>query len=184
MRPEAEQSAEAAAGLVRTYRESLAELHAAGKPTSAAAAAAVAAIETTSGITRTPPESYNAEQLATVLAVANILLEYTDDGAGKAERLIDATLEESKAATDEWKASAHALVAYALAAQGRIEDAQRQLENVAGAGTASLQALVEGLDRLCATAQPALKRNLATLELHALALIKDRSTETSRRSTA
>ena len=108
-----------------------------------------------------------------MLAVANILLEYTDDGAGKAERLLDATLEESKAATDEWKASAHALVAYALAAQGRIEDAQRQLENVAGAGTASLQALVEGLDRLCATAQPALKNNLATLELHALALIKD-----------
>ncbi len=40
-------------------------------------------------------------------------------------------------------------------------------------------ALVEGLDRLCATAQPALKRNLATLELHALSLIKDRSTEAS-----
>ena len=102
-----------------------------------------------------------------MLAVANILLEYTDDGAGKAERVLDAALEQSKAATDEWKASAQALLAYALAAQGRVEDAQRHLENVAGRDR-FLEALVEGLDRLSATAQPALKRNLATLELRAL----------------
>ncbi len=97
VRPVAEQSADAAAGLARAYRESLLELRrrgqGAGKPTSAAATAAVAALEASSGIKRTPPQSYSAEQLATVLAMANILLEYTDGGAGQSERLISAALE-------------------------------------------------------------------------------------------
>ncbi|HVU89209.1 MAG TPA: hypothetical protein VHD36_17925 [Pirellulales bacterium] len=177
VRPAMDESPEAAAGLARAYRELLAELRAAGKPTAAAASAALAALQTASGLKQTAPDAWNAEQLAALLAIAGIWLEYTEDGAAKAERALEVALSQSQAASDEWKASAHALLAYSLAAQGRVEDAERQLDEVAGAGPAALETLVAGLDRLGATAQPGLKRNLAALELRALARIKAGSAE-------
>ncbi|HEY4312774.1 MAG TPA: hypothetical protein VGN12_25210 [Pirellulales bacterium] len=177
--PDTEQSTEAAAGLARAYREQLAKLRADDEPTADTANAAVAALQAASGVKETAPADWDADQLAVVLVIANIWLEYTEDGAAKAERALRAALAQSTEATEQWQASAHSLIAYALAAQGRVEDAQRQLEDVAGAGTASLQTLVEGLDRLSATAQPATRRHLAALELHALDMIKERTTDIS-----
>ena len=97
-------------------------------------------------------------------AICGIWLEYTEDGAAKAERVLDVAIAQSMAASDAWKASAKALLAYSLAAQGRVEDAERHLDEVADAGPAALETLVEGLDRIGATAQPGLKRNLAALD--------------------
>ncbi|MES1213020.1 MAG: hypothetical protein ABUL64_00400, partial [Singulisphaera sp.] len=177
IRPESEQSGEAALGLARVYRESLSELRAARKPTSARALAAVTQLENAAGLKRTPPRAWSTDQLATVLVIANLLLEFGDASADKVEQILTAALKESSQADEEWQASAHALLAYALAAQGRVDDAQRQLEEVAGAGSAALAALVEGLDRLTAAAQSNQKRNLAALELHALEMIKERAQE-------
>lgn len=177
IRPGVDESADAATGLARAYREWLAELRAADKATAAPATAAVTALQVASGLKQTAPNAWSAEQLETVLAICGIWLEYTEDGAAKAERVLDAALTHATSATDAWKASAQALLAYSLAAQGRIEQAEQHLEELAGAGPEALERLVQGLDRLSATAQPGLKRNLAALELRVLERMKAGSPE-------
>jgi len=169
------EAGEAVAGLARTYQELLTAQRAAGQATSAPALNAVTTLEATSGIKDVPAEKWTAAQRATVLAMATILLEFTNDGYAKAERLLSTSLHNSPQADEAWRASAHALLAYAIAAQGRVDDAQQQIENIAGAGTAALETLIPGLDRLCQTAQPQLRRNLAALELHAIELLRDQS---------
>ena len=89
------------------------------------------------------------------------------------------TLEQSSDASDEWKASAHSLLAYAIAARDASTTAQRHVDDLAGAGPQALQTLVDGLDRLCRTAQPSLRRNLATLELHTIEIMGRQSPEAS-----
>jgi tetratricopeptide (TPR) repeat protein len=135
----------------------------------------VAALEAAGGIKKAAPQQWNNDQLRAVLAAARILLEYTDDGFAKAERLLAPAVEQARDAPDEWKASAQALLVFAIAAQGRIEDAQRHVEGLAGAGPQALQTLVEGLDRASGSAQPSLRKNLATLELRVIELIGERS---------
>ena len=129
-------AAEAAVGLARTFRELLGELRAAGKPTTAPANAAVAALQAASGLKQTAPNAWSAAQLEALQAICGIWLEYTDEGAAKAERVLDVAIARSTAASDAWKASAKALLAYSLAAQGRVEDAERHLDEIADAGPA------------------------------------------------
>ena len=175
VRPGSESSSAAIEGLARAYPELLAELRAAGKPTAPRALAASAALDTAVRGEKIDDIDSIANRRRAVLAAAKILLEYTDDGFAKAERLLAPALEQSDDAPAEWKASAQALLVFAVAAQGRIEDAERHVENLSGAGPQALQTLVDGLDRATATAKPELKRNLATLELRILELIGQRA---------
>jgi len=179
VRAESEAAPEAPAGLARCYQAQLSALRAAGKPTSATATAAVAAIEALSGITKLEPRQWNEDQRRDALAVATMLLEYTDDGFAKAERLLQPAVDQATDAPEDWNSSARALLVYSIAAQGRNEDAQRLAENMAGAGPKALQTLADGLDRLCQTAQPQLRRNLATLALRVLDMMREQSAEST-----
>jgi hypothetical protein len=187
VRPGSESAAEAAAGLARSYQALLAEQQSAGKSTSATALAAVAALEATSGIKKSAPPGWNAEQQQAVLAAAKILLEYTDNGFAKAEQLLSLAIEQAGEASDEWRASAEALLVFAIAAQGRTADAQRHAAALGHADPGALRSLVEGLGRLCESAQPALRTKLATLELQILEMIGEQSADANdedRRSLA
>ena len=165
---------EAVAGLARTYQEWLIELRAARQPTTEPALTAVAKLESAARIKDTPPDRWTPEQQEALLMMAKLLLEFTTNGYDKAEQLLNVALENSPRGAEDWRASAHALLAYSIAAQGRVAEAQKHVEDLAGAGTAALETLVSGLDRLCQTAQPSLRRNLASLELHAIELLRQK----------
>ena len=181
---DSESSTEAGTGLARTYQALLTEQQSAGQSTSATALAAVAALEATSGIKKIAPREWNVDQQRTVLAAVRILLEYTDNGFTKAEQLLTQAIEAATDAPEEWRSSAEALLVFAIAAQGRTADAQRHAEALGNADPSSLRSLVEGLDRLCATSQPALRTKLATLELQILEMIGRPSSAQAKKSGA
>ncbi len=80
---------------------------AAGKPTSQDALAAVAALEAAAGINN-GQQPWSDIQRCAALAAARILLEHTDDGFAKAERLLAPALKQARDAPSEWTASAEA----------------------------------------------------------------------------
>ena len=173
VRPGTESSAEAIDGLARSYLALLADLRASGKATSTSAAAAVAALEAASEIPKDDVK-WTAAQSSTVLAAARILLDYTENGFAKAEQLLSRALAAATDAPEDWKSSAGALLVFAIAAQGRSDDARRQVELLANAEPRELESLIESIERLSPSAQPALKEHLGALELRVLELMSER----------
>ncbi len=163
--------AAAVEGLAKCYQGLLTDLRAQNKPTASIAAAAAAALKSAAGIENDNSQAWSSDQLAAVLSIATIVLNYADNGPAAAEELLTRALATAQDAETEWRAAAQALRVYAIAAEGRIDDAAKHVDELAGASPAALDTLVERLDRLCQDAQPAQRKNAAQFELRVLELI-------------
>lgn len=118
-----------------------------------------------------PPEQWTAEQRAAVLAASRLFILETVDGAGRADALLAAALDQPRDAPPEWLARAAALRVQALAASGQTAAARAALEKVAGADPAIVQELLLGLARLSTRVAPADRERIAELEVAVAALL-------------
>src|SRR5439155_24189501 len=124
--------ASAITSLVRCWREELAALDAAGKPTADAAAQAIAFFRRaiTGGDNRWPERWTDADRAA-ALAAAELIVAYQPGSASDAEHLLRRALAGSFDVPAVWQAAAHAQLVVALAAQGgRQNDALAELRAI------------------------------------------------------
>jgi hypothetical protein len=171
--PDHPQYAETVEARLRCQRALLAELAAAKKPTREAAAEAAGEFERLAiGADETLPERFHEVQRVAAAGAAELWLAYAFDHFDQAERLLRAALQASDDAPQAWRSSASCLLALAVAAQGRRDEARRLLDEQAAAAPEQLQLLVEGFRRMAAGATPAVGRELAELELRAGELLR------------
>lgn len=131
------------------------------------------------------PEKWSPLDRLAAVSAAAMLLEYTTGNFDRAERILSAALAGSADAPGEWRASAEGLLTFALAGQGRRDEAGKILERISAGPPGELLALVAGLSRLSQSASPEVKRELGILELRAAQLIAGRTknlSEAQRRS--
>ncbi len=172
--------AESAAAIARCYQAALAELQAAGKPTADAAEQAGRYFEEllTGGRDRLPERFSPVERLA-ALAAAELYLQYGEGRYDRAERILAAALEASPDAPDEWRSEVEGLLVFALAGQGRREEAAARLKQLAQGRPQQLLLLVEGLGKIARQSAPAVRRELAELELQAAELLRAQRSDLS-----
>lgn len=175
---DAPQAAEAVEAAGRVYRRWLSELAANQQPTSDVASEAAQYFEDliSSGHGRLPERWSETQRLAATSA-ASIWLEYSDDGFARAERVLSAALADATDAPRAWRATAEMLRVFAVAGQGRREQAGKLLAELAGGDPRQMLALIEQLGRTAATSSKQARRELAELALQAASrLQKDRDT--------
>ena len=167
------QQAEAAAAMGRCYLAWLAALRGAGEPTAERAAAAAKHFEglITGGAGALPSLWTEAHRTA-ALDAARVWLDFTNNAA-RAEAILTAALNGASDAPPEWKRQAQSLMACALAAQGRRDDAAKLIEQLAGGDARQLLTLVEGLNRIASAAAAESRRDLASLTLQAAAPLRE-----------
>ncbi|MBI2826439.1 MAG: hypothetical protein HYX69_17315 [Planctomycetia bacterium] len=168
VRADSHSAGEAIDGLARSYQALLADMASTGQPTRETARTAVTALERFVGSNTGKKRHWNADQLRAVLAAARILLAYTDGEFAHAERLMAAAVDGAAEAPEDWKAAARGMLIFAIAAQGRIEEAGRRADELAVGSRGNLLPVVESLDRLNDAAPPAVRQNLGKLELRLL----------------
>ena len=163
---------EAIGAVANCYQTELAELQAAGKPTAEAAEQAARYFEEliSGGRDRLPERFSPVERLAAVTA-AELYLQYADGRYDRAERILAAALDASGDAPEEWKSDAEGLLVFALAGQGRREEAALRLKQLAQGRPQQLLLLVEGLDEIARDSSASIRRELARLELQAAELL-------------
>ena len=178
--------AEALAAIAFSHEKLLAELAAAGKPTREAAEQAARYFERlVVGDRNSLPERWTAVERQAATSAAEIWLEYADDQFDRAERILAAALESADEAPAAWRSQAEGLLVFALAGQGRRDEAARRLAKLAEGRPQQLLLLVEGLGRIARQATPAVRRELAELELQAASLLREQRkslSEADRRS--
>lgn len=175
---DAPQATEAVTAAGRVYRRWLRELVADQQSTRDVAAEAAQYFEDliSSGHGRLPERWSETQRLAATSA-ASIWLEYTDDGFARAERVLSAALADAAEAPRAWRTTAEVLRVFAVAAQGRREQAGKLLAELAGGDPRQMLALIEKLGRTATTSSEQARRELAELALQAASrLQKDRGT--------
>jgi TolA-binding protein len=155
-------------GIGRCYQRWLAALAATGRSTRDVADKAGTYFErlVTGGRGNLPERWSQTERIAATSA-ATIWLEYGEGEFARAERLLSAALSDSSNAPEAWKSSAQTLQIFALAAQGRREEAAKLLSQLSADVPEQMLVLVEGLQRSAEKAPPKVKRELAELQLQA-----------------
>lgn len=175
---DARQATEAVTAAGRVYRRWLSELAANQRSTQEVAKDAAQYFE---GLISSDhdrlPERWSETQRWAATSAASIWLEHTDDGFARAERVLSAALADAAEAPSAWRTSAEVLRVFAVAAQGRREQAGKLLAALAGGDPRQMLALVEQLARASATSSAQPRRELAELALQAASrLQKDRGT--------
>lgn len=166
--------AEAVSSIARSQQKLLAELAAAGKPTREAAEEASRYFERlVVGERNKLPERWTEVQRQAAASAAEIWLQYSDDQFDRAERILTAALESADDAPETWRSEAEGLLVFALAGQGRRDEAASRLAKLAQGQPQQLLLLVEGLGRIAQQATPAVRRELAELELQAAGLLRE-----------
>ncbi len=165
--------AEAIAAIARSYKTVLAELQAAGKPTAETAEQAARWFEEliTGGNDRLPDRFSPTERLAAV-AAAELYLQYAEGRYDRAERILAAALAASPDAPEEWRSEVEGLLVFALAGQGQRDEAAARLNRLAQGRPQQLLLLIEGLGRIARQSTPAVRTELAALELQAADLLR------------
>jgi hypothetical protein len=172
------QAATGVEAAARCYEKWLASLTAANEPTGEIVSSAGAYFErlVTGGRTNLPEHWSQTQRIAATSAAA-IWLQYADGEFARADRLLSATLADTADAPDEWKSTAQTLRVFALAAQGRHDEAARLLDELSGDAPRQMLVLVEGLQRSAAKAPPNVKRELAKLQLVAARRVQVRASD-------
>ncbi|HUY88781.1 MAG TPA: hypothetical protein VMV10_08615 [Pirellulales bacterium] len=166
--------AEAVSAIARSQQKLLSELAATGKPTRDAAEQAARYFEQlVVGDRNRLPERWTPVQREAAASAAEIWLHYADDQFDRAERILAAALDAADEAPEAWRSQAEGLLVFALAGQGRRDEAARRLAKLAQGRPQQLLLLVEGLGRIARKASPAVRRELAELELQAAGLLRD-----------
>jgi hypothetical protein len=183
--PDAPQFFETVETLARCYHEALTQRQVEGQPTQELAQAAAKYFEDlVVGAQNRLPEKWSPLDRLAAVSSAGLLLEYTTGSFDRAERILSAALTGSSDAPLEWRATAEGLLTFALAGQGRRDEAGKILERISTGPPGELLALVAGLSRLSQSASPEVKRELGILELRAAQLLAGRTkdlTEAQRR---
>jgi tetratricopeptide (TPR) repeat protein len=184
--PESPHYAEAIAALGKCTKQWLDGLRAAGKPTQEAAQDAA---DWFASLVRGPegnwPQSFRPVDRKAVLAAAEILLDYTSDGAARAERMLAVALRSPSDTTPEWTARARSLRLMALAAQGRLDEASAVLQRMGDGRAEPLLEVLDGLQTTMADAEPEMRREMAALQLRTIDALQQQQsqlTQPQRRS--
>ncbi len=161
--------------LARCYREWLGQLQAEGKPTSDTARDAAAWFESlVLQPDGTLPQTWTLAKRTAALAAAELRLTHTDDGFARAAALLRAALAQRGDASPEWTSAAESLLVFALAGEGRRQEAAETLARLSGGPPAQLLGTLDGLARAGRRAAPDVRRELAELQLQTIALIQSR----------
>ncbi len=156
----------------RCYRAWFAERDAAGKPNRQMAADAADWFESiVVGPQRRMPQGWSPLQRFAVLAAARLRLNYTATGYAPAENLLSEALRTATDAPPKWKSAVRVLLVVSLAGQGRSEEAGKLLAQISAGSAEQLLGMLQGLQRVAATAQPKVRSQLAQLQLRAIELL-------------
>ena len=183
-----QQAVEAAARCCRAW---LAQRKAAGEATEQIAGNAADWFESLLVDSRgSLPERWSPLQRFAVLEAARLRLNYSTTGYAQVQQILTAALQgtadaraDSKLA--EWKSSARALLVFSLAGQDRRRDAANVLTQISAGPPEQLMALLEGLGRVAKEARPAVRTELAELQLRTIDLLQNGRTplaQTQRQS--
>ncbi|NQU20079.1 MAG: hypothetical protein HQ567_02270 [Candidatus Nealsonbacteria bacterium] len=156
------------------YRAWLDEAVAAGKPVETLATTAADWFESLLKDSRGAlPEKWNSMQREAVVAAARLRLNYTTGGDrySRAEHALQAAIDDSADATPAWRSAAESLLVYSLAGGGRRREADAVLKRLSGGSTEAMLGMLEGLGRLARDEQVTQRRELAQLQLDAIALL-------------
>lgn len=172
--PDDEQAAAAVEAVAHCYKQWLAELAAADRPTLGVATDAARYFE---GLVMSPrgelPERWSQTQRVAATSAAALWLQYTDEFE-RAERLLSAALAGADDAPGAWRATARSLDVFAVAAQGRRDEAAKRLGELVDGAPEQLLLVIEGLSRIAARATPTVRRELAALQLQAAELVRSK----------
>lgn len=130
------------------------------------------------------PQSFDPADRAAVLSAAEILLDYSSDGAAQAEQILSVALRSPSKARPQWVEEAQCLLLMALAAQGRLDEAAAMLKRVGDQRVELLLETLARLQRAAGNSQPTVRRDLASLQLLAIRAIeqRDQLTKSQRHS--
>jgi hypothetical protein len=175
-----QQSLEALDGAARAYGELFVELAAAKQSIEEPAAKAVNYFEgvVTGGGTRLP-DAFSPIARQAALHAARLRLEFTSGGFDVAKNVLAAALRDSADASPEWKAQANALLVVAQAGSGERDAARQTLQQLSGGTPAGQLSLLRGLQEISATSQPAVRRELAALQLEVAQRLRSNASELS-----
>lgn len=171
--PEDAQYLEALEAAAACFDAQLNAARQAGDPIGEQAAAAARFYEgvITGGGGRLPDRWQGVEQFAALAAARYWLLD-GDKHYARVESILTSALGGSADATREWTSAAYAWLVFALAGQGRLDDASRAMDQVAAGGLEPLVELVEGLGRIAPAVPEEKRRSLAELRLRAAAMVE------------
>ena len=159
--------------VARAYEAWLENRRARGEPTDEIAAGAARWFESlVVGPEGRLPERWSPVDREAAIQAARFRLNYTPQGAGRAERILAAALQETADSTPEWQSAARALLVFSLAAQGRRDEATRLLGQISGGSPQQLLKMLQGLARIGAASGPEAKAELAALELSVVELLR------------
>ncbi|HMC09948.1 MAG TPA: hypothetical protein VKH44_01605, partial [Pirellulaceae bacterium] len=162
----------AIASLVRCWREELASLDAASKPTTDASGQAIAFFRRalTGSDNRWPERWTDADRVA-ALAAAELIVAHQPGSASDAEDLLRRALAASFDAPPSWRAAAQAQLVVSLAAQGgRHGDALAELRSSGAASPEQMLAVLEGLSQVAGRTSPRSRSQIAAVQLEAVAM--------------
>src|SRR5205085_3079371 len=135
--------AAAIGALARVWREELASLDAAGRPTKDAAGEAIRFFQRALlGNENRWPERWTDADRTAALAAAELIIAYQPSSASDAEHLLRRAIAGSFDGRSDWQTAAQAQLVVALAAQGgRQNDALMELRAIAAASSAQMLAV-------------------------------------------
>ncbi|MHC4177451.1 MAG: hypothetical protein ACYSWU_08090, partial [Planctomycetota bacterium] len=160
---------QAARAVEQCYRAWLAELGAAGRPIAAQAADWYESMVV--GPQGRMPERWSPLQRFALLAAARLRLDYTAAGYARTQKLLSIALQSDTDAPPEWKSAVELLLVVSLAGQGRSGEADGLLKQISAGSPEQLLGMVQGLNRVAATARPKVRGELAGLQLRAIKIL-------------
>jgi hypothetical protein len=169
--------------LARTWRQELASLAAAGRPTSEAAAEAIRFFQRALlGADNRWPERWTEADRTAALAAAELIVAYQSGSSSDADNLLRQAIAGSFDATPAWQAAAQAQLVVVLAAQGgRQNDALAELRAITDASGDKLLAVLEGLSLVAARSSDRARQQIAAIQLEATTLVaKNRQSLTTQ----
>jgi len=163
---------QAAEAVERCYGAWLAERKAAGQPSEELAGKAADWFESlVVGPQGRLPERWSPLQQFAVLAAARLRLDHTAAGYDRTQRILSTALQTAGDAPPQWKSAARVLLVVSLAGQGRSRESGQLLAEISAGSPQQLLSLLEGLERVAATARPEVRGELAQLQLSAIKLL-------------
>lgn len=171
--PNSERFEKAAQAVYECYRNRLKEARGAGQPVEPIAVEAARWFESlVLSPEGQPPQRWSPLAQQAVLNAAEFWLHDKSQGFVRAEAILVAALRGATDAPQAWQSAAQSLRVCALAGQGRLPEATAILDQVSGGSTDRLLGVLESLGRLGEEADPAVRSQLANLQLQTVKLLQ------------
>lgn len=175
IRPASAQAAEAATALARVHEAAIDAAEAAGKPTKPLVEQAAADLELLAlGADHKAPARWSPAARAALLALARIRLRRDPTSHATLAGYLQAALTDVEKTPPDEVAELRAWLVIALAGSNRRPEAGQLLAELAQASPKQLWEVARGLAGAAKTATPAVRQELAKLELQALAAMSPR----------